>query len=201
MKKNISKAILLLTLLAFIGTPVLKAQTKEQIEKALNDAYEKFKNLKEGKNADYIKELARVDPNIYGIAIVTTDGQVYTKGDLNSAVSIQSISKVFTMAKVIEENGAKFIMDKIGVDATGMRFNSIVAVEMQKGKEINPLVNPGAIAATSLVKGADSAAKWKSIMQVHSDFAGRQLSLDMPVYISEAGDNLRNQAIAHLLLA
>src|SRR6187401_1527714 len=201
MKNNISKAILLLTLLAFIGTPVLKAQTKEQIEKALNDAYEKFKNLKEGKNADYIKELATVDPNIYGIAIVTTDGQVYTKGDLKSAVSIQSISKVFTMAKVIEENGAKFVMDKIGVDATGMRFNSIVAVELQKGKEINPLVNPGAIASTSLIKGADSAAKWKSILQVHSDFAGRQLSLDMPVYISEAGDNLRNQAIAHLLYA
>src|SRR6187402_3426861 len=201
MKKNISKAILLLTLLAFIGTPVLKAQTKEQIEKALNDAFNKFKDLKEGKNADYIKELATVDPNIYGIAIVTTDGQVYTKGDLKSAVSIQSISKVFTMAKVIEENNPKFIMDKIGVDATGMRFNSIVAVEMQKGKEINPLVNPGAIASTSLIKGADSAAKWKSILQVHSDFAGRQLSLDMPVYISEAGDNLRNQAIAHLLLA
>src|SRR5688572_18685243 len=205
MKKNILRSALrislLLTVLVFIAVPVLKAQTKEQIEKALNDAFEKFKNLKEGKNADYIKELATVDPNIYGIAIVTTDGQVYTKGDLKSAVSIQSISKVFTMAKVIEENGAKFIMDKIGVDATGMRFNSIVAVEMQKGKEINPLVNPGAIAASSLVKGADSAAKWKSIMQVHSDFAGRQLSLDMPVYISEAGDNLRNQAIAHLLLA
>src|SRR6187455_3799182 len=201
MKKNISKAILLLTLLAFIGTPVLKAQTKEQIEKVLNDAYEKFKNLKEGKNADYIKELATVDPNIYGIAIVTTDGQVYTKGDLKSAVSIQSISKVFTMARVIEENSPKFIMDKIGVDATGMRFNSIVAVEMQKGKEINPLVNPGAIASTSLIKGADSAAKWASILKVHSDFAGRDLSLNMPVYISEAGDNLRNQAIAHLLLA
>ncbi|HEY5774431.1 MAG TPA: glutaminase A [Chitinophagaceae bacterium] len=205
MKKNIFKSAarisLLLAVLVFIAVPVLKAQTKEQIEKALNDAYEKFKNLKEGKNADYIKELATVDPNIYGIAIVTTDGQVYTKGDLKSAVSIQSISKVFTMAKVIEENSPKFVMDKIGVDATGMRFNSIVAVEMQKGKEINPLVNPGAIASTSLIKGADSAAKWKSILQVHSDFAGRQLSLDMPVYISEAGDNLRNQSIAHLLLA
>src|SRR6187401_1438660 len=205
MKKSFLKSALrislLLTVLVFTAVSVLKAQTKEQIEKALNDAFEKFKNLKEGKNADYIKELATVDPNIYGIAIVTTDGQVYTKGDLKSAVSIQSISKVFTMAKVIEENNPKFIMDKIGVDATGMRFNSIVAVEMQKGKEINPLVNPGAIASTSLIKGADSAAKWKSIMAIHSDFAGRQLSLDMPVYISEAGDNLRNQAIAHLLLA
>jgi glutaminase len=87
------------------------------------------------------------------------------------------------------------------VDATGLRFNSIVAVELQKGKEINPLVNPGAIATTSLVGGADSAAKWRNILQTHSDFAGRQLALDMPVYISEANDNLRNQSIAHLLKA
>src|SRR5688572_16565319 len=174
--------------------------TKERIEAVLNEAYNKFKDLKEGKNADYIKELATVDPNIFGIVLVTTDGQVYTKGDISSMVSIQSVSKVFTMAKVIEEMGHQAVQDKIGVDATGMRFNSIVAVELQRGKEINPLVNPGAIAASSLVKGADSAAKWKSIMQVHSDFAGRQLSLDMPVYISEAGDNLRNQSIAHLLL-
>ena len=76
-----------------------------------------------------------------------------------------------------------------------------VAVERMRGKEINPLVNPGAIASTSMIEGADSAAIWKSILQVHSEFAGRQLSLNMPVYISEAGDNLRNQAIAHLLLA
>jgi len=82
-----------------------------------------------------------------------------------------------------------------------LRFNSIIAVEEHKGKEINPLVNPGAIAATSLVNGADSASKWKSILQFQGDFAGRPLSLNMPVYISEAGDNLRNQAIAHLLLA
>lgn len=175
--------------------------TKERIEKVLNDAYNKYKDIKEGKNADYIKELASVDPKIFGIAVVTVDGQVFTKGDVSSMVSIQSVSKVFTMAKVIEEQGAKAVMDKIGVDATGMRFNSIVAVEMQRGKEINPLVNPGAIAATSMVSGADSAAKWRNIVQVQSDFAGRKLSLNMPVYISEAGDNLRNQAIAHLLYA
>src|SRR6478609_7959548 len=168
---------------------------------AIDHAYAKFKDLKEGKNADYIKELANVDPNIYGIAIVTADGQIYTAGDLNSRVSIQSISKVFTVARVIEEIGAKAVMDKIGVDATGLRFNSIVAIELQKGKEINPLVNPGAIASSSLISGLDSAAKWKNILQTHEAFAGAPLKLNMPVYISEAGDNLRNQAIAHLLLA
>jgi glutaminase len=176
-------------------------QDPAAIQKAMDEAFAKFKDTKEGKNADYIKELAKVDPNIFGIAIVTTDGKIYTTGDLQSAVSIQSISKVFTMARVIEEQGPRAVMDKIGVDATGMRFNSIVAVELQKGKEINPLVNPGAIASSSLVSGADSAAKWKNILATHSEFAGRDLYLDMPVYISEAGDNLRNQAIAHLLKA
>ena len=175
--------------------------TKANIEKVLNDAYAKFKDVKEGANADYIKELATVDPNIFGIALVTTDGQVYTAGDIKSMVSIQSVSKVFTMAKVIEEQGHQVVQDKIGVDATGEVFNSITAVERMRGKEINPLVNPGAIASTSLIGGVDSAAKWKNVLQVHSDFAGRQLELNMPVYISEAGDNLRNQAIAHLLLA
>ncbi|WP_222104883.1 glutaminase A [Flavobacterium anhuiense] len=175
--------------------------TKQNIESVLTNAFNKFKDLKEGKNADYIKELANVDPNIFGIALITTDGKVYTKGDITSMVSIQSISKVFTMAKIIEEQGPLVLQDKIGVDATGLPFNSIVAVEMHKGDKINPLVNPGAIAATSLVRGNDSVAKWREIMKIQSDFAGRQLSINRPVYISEAGDNLRNQAIAHLLLA
>jgi glutaminase len=189
-----------------IALPVVKAQsqntyTKEQIQAALDEAYKKFKEVKEGKNADYIKELATVDPKIFGIAFITADGQVYTKGDIDSKVSIQSVSKVFTLAQDIEELGHQAIQDKIGVDATGEVFNSITAVERKRGKEINPLVNPGAIAATSLIAGADSAAKWKHIVEVQSAFAGRPLSLNMPVYISEAGDNLRNQAIAHLLLA
>ena len=197
------RGILVMSLLLLTNVMFLYSQdlSKTNIEKVLNEAYNNFKDVKEGANADYIKELATVDPNIYGIALVTVDGQVFTAGDVQSMVSIQSVSKVFTMAKVIEERGHQAIQDMIGVDATGEVFNSICAIERMRGKEINPLVNPGAIASTSLIEGADSAAKWKSILQVHSDFAGRQLSLNMPVYISEAGDNLRNQAIAHLLLA
>jgi len=195
--------VLVISIMLLTNTVFLYSQelSKTNIEKVLNDAYNKFKDVKEGANADYIKELATVDPNIFGIALVKVDGQVFTAGDVQSMVSIQSVSKVFTMAKVIEEQGHQAVQDKIGVDATGEVFNSICAVERMRGKEINPLVNPGAIASTSMVEGADSSAKWKSILQVHSDFAGRELSLNVPVYISEAGDNLRNQAIAHLLLA
>jgi glutaminase len=210
MKNTITNSKLLMGFfiaLVIIFQPCLvKAQvgnslTKENIQAALDEAYAKFKDVKEGKNADYIKELANVDPKIFGIALVTADGQLFTKGDIDSKVSIQSVSKVFTMAQVIEEQGAQAVQDKIGVDATGEVFNSITAVERMRGKEINPLVNPGAIASSSLIAGADSAAKWKHIVDVQSAFAGRKLSLNMPVYISEAGDNLRNQAIAHLLLA
>jgi glutaminase len=210
--KNILKTLpLVLSAICclLMSTTNLSGQKKDNVitsaptdyQAVLAQAYNKFKDLKEGKNADYIKELANVDPNIFGIALVTTDGHVYTMGDINSMVSIQSVSKVFTMAEVIQEQGHQAVQDKIGVDATGMRFNSIVAVELQRGKEINPLVNPGAIAATSLIEGSDSAAKWKKILEVQSEFAGRSLSLNWPVYVSEAGDNLRNQAIAHLLFA
>jgi glutaminase len=181
------------------------ASVPTDVQRALDAAYEKYKTLREGKNADYIPALAKVDPNIYGIALVTADGKVYTAGDVASEVSIQSISKVFTMAKVIEEQGAQAIEKTIGVDATGMRFNSIVAVEFAQkslgGPEINPLVNPGAITATSMVKGATRDAVWKGLLAFYSDFAGRPLSVNQEVFKSESDTNQRNQAIGYLMHA
>jgi glutaminase len=188
-----------------LAAPQLIAQSPAQIDPALNAAYEKYKDIKEGKNADYIPALAKVDSKIYGIALVTTDGKVYTAGDIKSEVSIQSISKVFTMAKVIEEQGRESIVKRIGVDPTGMRFNSIVAVEFAQkvlgGPEINPLVNPGAITATSMLQGASRDAIWKSLIGYYSDFAGRSLSVDQEVFKSEAETNQRNQAIGYLMYA
>jgi glutaminase len=188
-----------------LSVPVAQAQTPAEFQGALDAALAKYKTLQEGKNADYIPALAKVDPNIYGIALVTTDGKVYTAGDIKSEVSIQSISKVFTMAKVIEEQGPDAIAKTIGVDATGMRFNSIVSVEFSQkslgGPEMNPLVNPGAIAATSMVKGGTRDQVWNSILSYYSDFAGRPLSVDQEVYKSEAETNQRNQAIGYLMYA
>ena len=135
------------------------AQSPAEIQQAVDAAYGKFRTLKEGKNADYIPALAKVDPNLFGIAVVTADGKVYTAGDVKTEVSIQSISKVFTMAQVIQEQGPQSIEKRIGVDATGARFNSIIAIEGVRtvvgtgAPEMNPLVNPGAISATSMVTG------------------------------------------------
>ena len=177
------------------------AQSPAEINAALKAAHDKYKGVKEGANADYIPALAKVDSNIYGIALVTTDGKVYTTGDITSEVSIQSISKVFTMAKVMEEQGAAALENNMGVDATGQVFNSIVAVEQYKGAEMNPLVNPGAIASTSMVSGATRDAVWSSILNWYGDFAGRKLSVNQEVFKSESDTNQRNQAISMLMFA
>ena len=183
------------------------AQSPTEIQQAVDAAYAKFRTLKEGKNADYIPALAKVNPDLFGIAVVTPDGKTYIAGDVKTEVSIQSISKVFTMAQVIQEQGEGAIEKRIGVDATGARFNSIIAVEGVRtvsgtgAPEMNPLVNPGAISATSMVTGATSDAVWQKISGFHNDAAGRQLSVLQDVYKSESDTNQRNQAIGALMLA
>ena len=192
-------------LAAAIAVPAFAKEQGPNIQGALDAAYAKYKDLQEGANADYIPALAKVDSKIYGIALVTPDGKVYTAGDVSSEVSIQSISKVFTMAKVMEDQGTEAIEKRIGVDATGMRFNSIVSVEFAQkalgGPEINPLVNPGAITSTSMVSGASRDEIWNKILGYYSDFAGRPLAVNQPVFKSEAETNQRNQAIAMLMYA
>jgi len=184
----------------------LAAQQKPDPQTAVNNAFNQFRTLKEGKNADYIPALAKVDPNLFGIALITVDGTVFTAGDVKTEVSIQSISKVFTMAQVIQEQGRDAIEKRIGVDATGAR-NSIIAVEGVRtvvgtgAPEMNPLVNPGAISATSMVTGATADAVWAKIIGFHNDAAGRTLSVLQDVYKSESDSNQRNQAIGALMLA
>jgi glutaminase len=201
-KINLGIRLALLTLaISFLAAIPTQAQTPAQIQAALDAAYAKYQNLQEGKNADYIPALAKVDPNIYGIALVTVDGKVYTVGDIKSEVSIQSISKVFTMALVMEESGVESIINNMGVDATGQVFNTIVAIEQYRGAEMNAMVNPGAITATSMVQGGSRDEIWKKILAFYGDFAGRPLSVNQEVFKSEAETNQRNQALAMLMYA
>jgi glutaminase len=187
--------------LALAGDARAQIPGKAGVEAAVNAAHAKYKGLKEGKNADYIPALAKVPSELFGIAVVTVDGQVYTVGDVTQLFSIQSISKVFTMAQVMQESGGQQVENSVGVDATGAVFNSIEAIEKYKGHEMNALVNPGAIATTSMVKGANADAIWAKIIGIHSDFAGRPLEVNQEVYKSEADTNQRNQAIGMLMYA
>ncbi|NDD26990.1 MAG: glutaminase [Proteobacteria bacterium] len=171
------------------------------MQAALRDAYERYKDLREGSNADYIPALAKVNPNIFGIVLVTVDGRVFTEGDVSSEVSIQSVSKVLTLARVLQERGAARVDKTIGVDATGLAFNSIVAVERHAGARLNPLVNPGAITATSMLAGASYDQIWNDLLAYYSEFAGHALAVIDAVYESEAANNQRNRAIAMLMHA
>ncbi|MFL5297921.1 MAG: glutaminase A [Phenylobacterium sp.] len=186
---------------AYAGSALAQSGGGGPIDTAVRSAYQQFKDLNEGKNADYIPALAKVPSRYFGIALVTPAGKAYTAGDIEPRFSIQSISKVFTMALVFQQSGEKTVEDAVGVDATGQVFNSIVAVEQFRGKEMNPLVNPGAIATTGTVRGASPNEVWARILGIHSDFAGRQLDIDQEVYKSESDTNQRNRAISMLMSA
>lgn len=173
--------------------------SKEKINQVLKEAHSKYKGDVGGKNADYIKALDIVDPNIFGITLVDAKGNVYEVGDTTQVVSIQSISKVFTAALVMSEQGSKFVQEKIGVNATGAAFNSIIAIEQHGGSALNPFVNAGAIQSTSWVKAKNSDERWTKISANMSAYAGRNLKLNEPVYDSEVNDNKRNQAISKIL--
>jgi glutaminase len=190
-----------------LALAAVTAQAQPSMQQTVDTAYAKYRSVTEGKNADYIPALAKVDPNLFGIAVVTADGKAYTAGDVKTDVSIQSISKVFTMAQVVQEQGMESIEKRIGVDATGGRFNSIIAVEAVRtvagtgAAEMNPLVNPGAIATTSMVLGDSADEVWHRIIAFHNDAAGRVLTVLPDVYKSESDTNQRNQAIGALMLA
>jgi glutaminase len=184
-----------------VSSALAQSLSSTDVQKAVDNAYSTYKDLQEGKNADYIPALAKVDPKVYGIAVVTLDGKAYTAGDLNTQVSIQSISKVFTLCRVLQDSGPDIVVNGVGVDATGQVFNSIVAIEQYKGHQMNPLVNPGAIATTSNVQGRNYDDIWNKILNTYNDFAGRKLTVLEDVYKSEADTNQRNQAIGKLMYA
>ncbi len=175
------------------------APTRRQVETMVQQAFEKFKSDTGGKNADYIPYLAQVDPKLFGIAIVTTDNQILTMGDVNYSFSIQSISKVFTLALAMDQLGPEKTFQRVGSEPTGRPFNSVNAVVDMPTHTGNPFVNAGAIATTSLINGKNEEEKWNTILDFYSRVAGEKLTLIEEVYKSEAATNAGNKALAMLL--
>jgi glutaminase len=171
----------------------------DRIKKAVVDAYEKQKNKRGGKNASYIPLLAKVDSRLFGVCVATVDGQIFAAGDASYEFALESISKVFTLALVIEQRGPEEVRRKVGADPTGQAFNSVLALELHNDKPMSPLVNAGAISTTSLVDAIDAEDRWRQIIQVQSDFAGRQISISEEINASEQATNFHNRAIAWLL--
>jgi len=186
-----------LSALAQKTSPV--APGKAQVEAVVREAYEKFKTDAGGKNADYIPYLAQVDSKLFGIAIVTTDNQTLSMGDIKYAFSIQSISKVFSQALAMEELGPDKVFEKVGNEPTGRAFNSVFAVADMPTHTGNPYVNAGAISTVSLISAKTADEKWNKILDFYSRVAGEKLTLIDDVYKSEAATNTGNKALSMLL--
>lgn len=195
--KNIALASLLL---AFSASSAWAGKiTAADYQRVVDEAYATFKDVKDGANADYIPILATVPSEMFGVVIVTREGEIYSAGEMDYEFSIQSVSKPFTAALIMAEQGPKALREKIGVEPTGMAFNSKMALELYESRSVNPLVNAGAIAAVSLVDADSEKERWNKVAGNINDYAGRKLSVLEEVYDSEYETAWSNRGIANLL--
>jgi glutaminase len=172
----------------------------ETVVEVVEAAHRSYRGVTDGAVADYIPALAQASPDLFGIAVVGVGGRVAGAGDSQHPFTIQSVVKPFQFALVCEALGHREVRERLGVNATGLPFDSVMAVELAADGLTNPMVNPGAIATTSLVPGRTAKLKWAFLREGLSRFAGRELEVDEEVLASERATNDRNEAMARLLV-
>jgi glutaminase len=170
-----------------------------EVQTVITAGYERFRDLDEGSVADYIPALAKASPEAFGVCLAGVRGRIFSIGDAEQEFTIQSISKLFVFALTCDILGPAEARGKLGVNGTGLPFDSVMGIELNEDRTMNPMVNAGALATTSLVPGGSPEEKFARIVTALSAFAGRPLAMDEEVYESEAATNDRNRGIAHLL--
>ncbi|TVP62789.1 MAG: glutaminase A [Leptolyngbya sp. LCM1.Bin17] len=170
------------------------------VKSFLNQLYHELKGLSEGNVATYIPELAKANPDWFGISVVTLDGQVFEVGDVTQKLTIQSISKVFVYGMALEDYGRENLLKKVGVEPTGDPFNSLIRLDEDSKRPDNPMVNAGAIATTSLITGQDPADRLNRMLAMFQRYVGDEVFVDVSTFISERSTGHRNRAMAHLML-
>ena len=171
----------------------------EQVRRAVDEAYERYRAAAGGERSRIYPALARVPTDLFGICAVGTRGGVYATGDADHGFAIMSVAKPFVFALVCQALGPEEARDRLGANATGLAFNSLAAVERGPDGRTNPMVNAGAIATTSLAPGSSQDERWGFLRDGLSRFAGRALALNEEVYASASATNHRNRALANLL--
>jgi glutaminase len=169
-------------------------------QEILQEVHAKYAKVDEGEVASYIPELTKQDPALFGITIVTVEGQVLTVGDSEAPFTIQSIAKPFVYGLALQDNGREAMLEKVGLEPTGLPFNSILALDIRSSKLQNPLVNAGAIATASLIQGKKSDQKYARVEKMFSSYFGGKAVVDEAVYESEMATNAKNMALAYQLL-
>lgn len=170
------------------------------LQKFINDLHDRYRTLDEGHLASYIPELTKANPDWFGISIVTTDGQIFEVGDTQQNFTIQSISKVFAYGLALEDHGRNELLDIVGVEPTGDPFNSLIRLDEDSKRPFNPMINAGAIATTSLIKGSDPTDKLNRLLTMFERYLNNKVGIDMPTFMSERSTGHRNRAMAHLML-
>jgi len=166
----------------------------------LKGLHARFKDVCDGTVADYIPELAKADPNWFGIAVTTTSGASFEVGDTRQEFTVQSVSKPFMFGLALEDRGRDFARTRVGVEPTGDAFNSIIRLEEKSGRPYNPMINAGAIATAGMVHGEHLTERLNRMLEMLRRYTGRKLDIDMAVYTSERSTGHRNRALAHLML-
>ena len=181
----------------YVSTGTLEGP--EVVKALVAEAYERFRLHPEGANSQVYPALARVPAGLFGVCVAATNGEVYGVGDVDAGFTIMSVAKPFVFALVCESAGVEEVRERIGVNATGLPFNSVAAVDQSADGRTNPMVNAGAIATTSLIPGRTAAERWEHLRNGLSRFAGRELALDDEVLESASQTNHRNREIARVL--
>jgi glutaminase len=171
----------------------------DRVRALVDAAYAQFAANTDGQNAQYYPALARVPRDLFGICVCSVDGATYAAGDVTHPFTIMSVSKPFVFALACQALGAEAVRAYLGVNGTGLPFNSVMALDLHAEGRTNPMVNSGAIATTSLVPGGTAEEKWVAIHSGLSRFAGRTLAVNEEVYASASASNERNQGIARIL--
>ncbi len=171
----------------------------EELKIIMEKAYKKYKDLDEGENVSYIPFLKNVDSSLSALVFMDINGNKIELGDYKYEFAIESISKIMTLGLVLKEHGSDAIKEKIGTSATGLPFNSVLALELHDGKPMSALVNAGAMATVSMIEGDDKECKWEKIYHFQTEFAGRKLNFSDEINESEQATNDHNKAIAFRL--
>lgn len=182
-----------------MSDPIDLIAKRSPIHAALLGIYQECQGETSGNIASYIPELAKADPQHFGLCIVTTDGMVYEVGNTREFFTMQSISKVFVYGLALTDHGQEEILRHIGVEPSGEVFNSITFDENSK-RPFNPMVNTGAIATTALIKGSNYQERLQRILDTFERFTGHPMEVDQKVFLSEKMTGHRNRAIAYLEL-
>lgn len=170
------------------------------IQAFLDHLHQELRDLSSGNLACYIPELAKADPNWFGISVVTVDGRSFDVGNVQQAFTIQSISKVFVYGMALEDYGRENVLKKVGVEPTGDPFNSHIRLDEDSKRPDNPMINAGAIATTSLITGQDPADRLNRLLAMFERYVGHEVFIDMSTFLSEKATGHRNRAMAHLML-